>query len=122
MRGGRDGFQTQARGPGLWRFRSAQFSLSGFLQQGLEFRDGFQILRATRGALKADEHGKINAPKFDTKGSDNEGVGQEIAVTAATHDLAQQVQITQGGCQCKIKAVAKCGDVEFEGEAGGGAT
>ncbi len=94
---------------------------SPFLENGLELRDGFQILRPAGGAFDPDEPFETEAAALDAKDLDRHAVGQEIFVRAAARDLAEEIEVADVRCQREVEPALDGRGIPAEGEPGRGA-
>src|SRR5687767_4746370 len=72
-------------------------------QDGLEFRDGLEILWASSCPLDLDQPLQVQAATLDAEDRDCRGVGKEVLIAAATGDLTKQVEIPDVRRQCEIQ-------------------
>ena len=68
----------------------------------LEFRDGFQVARATRGALELDKPFERDAKELAPKGAYFFGLRKQLLIGPAARDFTQKINVAQSRCQGEI--------------------
>ena len=73
--------------------------VGAFLLQGLQLGDYFEVPGPSGGPLDPDQPFKVEATAFDVERPQQDRMRQQILITTAAGDLAQQIQRTERACR-----------------------
>src|SRR5262245_25078803 len=89
---------------------------AALLVKGLELGDDFQISRATGGPLDADEPFQVQTAAPMAEELQLGGVRQQRLEASSAGDLAQEIQVPQGGGEGEVEAPVQGRSVQAEGQ------
>jgi hypothetical protein len=76
-----------------------------FLSQPLELGDGLEVPRAAGGSLGANQPLEIEAAISRPEQGNLDGVRRESLIVAAPGDLAEKIDVAEGGCQLEVETL-----------------